>query len=337
MKSLLVSVLWPTWEWIAHPSRRWIFTSYSEALSLKHSLDRRTLLQSDWYQARWGTIVQLAADQNVKGEFYNTARGMMIATSIGGSITGKGGDRIVIDDPHHPMQAESDVQREAALEYFRRTLSTRLDDKKHGAMVVVMQRLHERDLSAFCRDLQYLHVCLPAEAETRTEIRFPRSGRVQIRDAGDLLWPARDGRAELDEQRNVLGAAAYAGQYQQQPAPAGGGLFKEEWFAGKLVDVAPVAARRTRGWDTAGTEGAGDWTCGVKIAETGGIFYVENVQRRQLGPNGVDALIRLTAEMDGRACAQREEQEGGSAGIAVVAARTKTLAGFDYAGVPDQR
>lgn len=333
-KSLLVSVLWPTWEWIAHPSRRWIFTSYSETLSLKHSLDRRTLIQSDWYQARWGTNVQLAADQNVKGEFCNTARGMMIATSIGGSITGKGGDRIVIDDPHHPMQAESDVQREAALEYFRRTLSTRLDDKKRGAMVVVMQRLHERDLSAFCRDLQYVHVCLPAEAETRTEIRFPRSGRVQIRDAGDLLWPTRDGRAELDEQRNVLGAAAYAGQYQQQPAPAGGGLFREEWFTGKVVDAAPVAARRTRGWDTAGTEGAGDWTCGVKIAETGGIFYVEDVRRQQLGPNGVDALIRLTAELDGRACAQREEQEGGSAGVAVVAARTRTLAGFDYAGVP---
>jgi hypothetical protein len=86
MKSLLVSVLWPTWEWIRHPSRRWIFTSYSEALSLKHSLDRRAVLQSDWYRARWGNIVQLAADQNIKGEFANTARGTMIATSISGSI-----------------------------------------------------------------------------------------------------------------------------------------------------------------------------------------------------------------------------------------------------------
>jgi predicted phage terminase large subunit-like protein len=334
MKSLLVSVLWPTWEWITYPSRRWIFTSYSDTLSLKHSLDRRTLLQSDWYQARWGTLVHLADAHNVKGEFSNTARGTMIATSIGGSITGKGGDRIVIDDPHHPIQAESDVQREASLEYFRRTLSTRLDDKKRGAMVVVMQRLHEGDLSAFCLDGgDYTHICLPVEAETRTEIVFPRSGQIRTREPGDLLWPARDGRAELERQKRLLGAAGYAGQYQQQPVPAGGGLFKEAWFAGRFVDAAPVAARRTRGWDTAGTEGGGDWTCGVKIAEADGIFFVEDVRRQQLGPNGVDALIRVTAEMDGQACAQREEKEGGSAGGAVIAARAKTLVGFDYAGV----
>lgn len=333
MKSLLVSVLWPTWEWITHPSRRWIFTSYSEALSQKHSLDRRTVLQSDWYQARWGTIVQLASDQNVKTEFANTARGAMVATSIAGSITGKGGDRIVIDDPHHPMQIDSDVQRDAALEYFRRTLSTRLDDRKRGAIVVVMQRLHERDLAACCLELGYVHVCLPAEAEVLTKIHFPRSKRVQIRDAGDLLWPGRDGPSELAEQRTVLGPTDYAAQYQQQPSPAGGGLFKQEWFADKFVDAAPLVARRTRGWDTAGTEGAGDWTCGVRIAEANGIFYVEDVQRQQLGPNGVDALIRVTAETDGRGCCQREEKEGGSAGAAVIAARTKTLAGFDYAGV----
>src|SRR5439155_22762572 len=94
MKSTLVSILWPTWEWIQSPSRRWIFASHAETLALKHSLDRRTVLQSDWYQHCWGDRVRLAEDQNVKGEFQNTARGVMIATSVGGSITGKGGDRI---------------------------------------------------------------------------------------------------------------------------------------------------------------------------------------------------------------------------------------------------
>jgi phage terminase large subunit-like protein len=132
----------------------------------------------------------------------------------------------------------------------------------------------------------------------------------------------RDGRAALAEQRNVLGPAGYAAQYQQEPAPASGGLFREEWFADAFVDAAPVAARRTRGWDTAGTEGAGDWTCGVKIAEAAGIFYVEDVRRQQLGPNAVDTLIRVTAELDSQECAQREEKEGGSAGVAVIAART---------------
>jgi predicted phage terminase large subunit-like protein len=332
-KSLLVSVLWPVWEWIRRPGGRWIFASYADALATKHSINRRRVLQSPWYQERWGDRVQLVSDQNEKSEFHNTRGGVMIATSTAGSITGKGGDRIIVDDLHNPLQADSDVQRETGETYFRQTLSTRLDDKKTGAIVVVMQRLHARDLSACCQTLGYTTVCLPVEATTRTEIRFPRSGRIQVRAPGDLLWPAREGRAELDALRAVLGQQAFDTQYQQDPAPVGGGLFKESWFADSFVDAAPVAACRVRGWDTAGTEGAGDWTCGVKIAEAGGLFYIEDVQRRQLGPYDVDALIRVTAELDGHTCAQREEKEGGSAGAAVIAARARTLAGFDYAGV----
>src|SRR5438046_2316824 len=129
MKSLVVSILWPTWEWIRRPGGRWLFVSYADALASKHSLDRRTIIQSDWYQSRWGDTIRLAADQNVKSEFQNTRRRVMVATSIGGSITGKGGNRIVVDDPHNPVQAESDAQRDAALGYFSRTLSTRLDNK----------------------------------------------------------------------------------------------------------------------------------------------------------------------------------------------------------------
>jgi predicted phage terminase large subunit-like protein len=273
MKSLLVSVLWPTWEWIRYPSRRWIFTSYSEALSLKHSLDRRTLLQSDWYQARWGTTVQLAADQNVKGEFANTARGTMIATSIGGSITGKGGDRIVIDDPHHPMQAESDAQREAALEYFRLTLSTRLDDRKRGAMVVIMQRLHERDLSARFQELEPVAVCLPAEAETPTQIVFPRSGRIVTRDTGDVLWPEREDRAELAQQRRLLGSAAFAAQYQQRPAPAGGLIFQRDWF--QYYDELPSGLEIAQSWDMAFKDNKdSDYVVGLVAGRRGADIYL---------------------------------------------------------------
>lgn len=273
MKSLLVSVLWPTWEWITHPSRRWIFTSYSEALSLKHSLDRRTVLQSDWYQARWGTIVQLAADQNVKGEFCNTARGMMIATSVGGSITGKGGDRIVIDDPHNPMQAESDVQREAALEYLQRTLSTRLDDKKHGAMVLIMQRLHERDLSARFQELDHIEVCLPAEAETHTQIVFPRSGRIITREKGEVLWPAREDRADLAQQQRLLGSAAFAGQYQQRPTPAGGLIFQRHWF--QYYDDLPLVEEFAQSWDMSFKDNKdSDYVVGLVAGRHGANIYL---------------------------------------------------------------
>lgn len=247
MKSLMVSVLWPVWEWIARPGERWIFTSYSDTLATKHSVDRRTVIQSSWYQRHWGHRVQLASDQNVKGEFQNTRRGVMVATSVGGSITGKGGNRIVVDDPHNTTHAESDAQRVAARTYFSRTLSTRLDDKKRGAIVVVMQRLHEEDLSALCLDSRFTHLCLPAEAETQTTILFPRSGRVATRDPGDPLWPDREGTVELAQQKRMLGSTAYAGQYQQHPAPAGGIIFQRGWW--KFYDDYPQMDQLTQSWD----------------------------------------------------------------------------------------
>lgn len=167
---------------------------------------------------------------------------------------------------------------------------------------------------------------------------------VDPRKPGEALWPAKYPLDELRRRRVGLGEYDWASLYQGRPAPPGGGLFKEEWFAGKILDVAPALMRLSRGWDTAGTEGGGDWTCGVKIGEefekkdlvlvSTGRFVVLDVVRKQLGPDGVDKLIRLTAELDGHECAQREEKEGGSAGVAVIAARTKALAGYDYAGIP---
>jgi hypothetical protein len=114
---------------------------------------------------------------------------------------------------------------------------------------LVMQRLHEHDLAAVCQELGYTHVCLPAEAEARTEHRFPRSGRIVVRERGDLLWPARDGREELDMQKRMLGSAAYAGQYQQRPAPAGGAIFQRDWF--KYYDELPPLRQLTVSWDMA--------------------------------------------------------------------------------------
>ena len=281
MKSLLVTVLWPTWEWIRHPGRRWIFASYTESLALKHSLDRRNVLQSPWYQGRWGRRVALATDQNEKGEFLNTARGHMIATSIGASILGKGGDRIVVDDPHNPTQIESDTQREAALTYYCHTLATRLDNKKQGAIIVVMQRLHERDLSALCLDLGFTHVCLPAEADDRTTIMFP-SGRQLIREPGDLLWPAREGRPELDEQKKVLGTRMFTAQYQQQPTPAGGAIFKRDWF--KFYDPMnmPQAKEYLQSWDLSfkGSESS-DFVVGLMAARVGTHIYLMDRRKGQ--------------------------------------------------------
>ena len=247
--------------------------SYSDALSLKLSLDRRTLVQSEWYQARWGHTVQLSSDQNVKGEFRNTRQGVMCATSVGGSATGKGGDRIIVDDLHNPHQADSDAQREAALRFFRETLSTRLDTPKTGAIVVVMQRLHEADLSARCLELEYRHLCLPVEADAATDIVFPVSGLVVTREPGHLLWPAREGPTELALQRRQLGSTAFDTQYQQRPAPAGGRLFKRAGF--KFYDELPPVSTWLASWDMSFKGGpSNDYVVGLQAAREGADVYL---------------------------------------------------------------
>jgi len=284
MKSILVSVLWPTWEWIGHPGGRWVFVSYADHLASKHSLDRRTVIQSDWYQARWGDRVQLAEDQNVKNEFQNTRRGVMVATSVGGSITGKGGSRIVVDDPHNPMQAESDAQRDGALSFFRNTLATRLDDKKTGAIVVVMQRLHERDLSALCRDLDFVHVCLPAEAEASTTLIAPISHTSFVRQPGDLLWPAREGRAELDAQKCLLGSDIYAAQYQQRPTPPGGAVLRREWW--QFYDDCPRFDEMIQSWDMSYKDSkTSDYVVGLAAGKNGAHIYLVDRRKGQWGFN----------------------------------------------------
>jgi hypothetical protein len=273
MESLQVSVLWPTWEWIQAPETRWLCASDSESLSTKHSLDRRTVLQSAWYQERFGDRVQLTVDQNEKTEYRNRRGGVMVAPSVGGSATGKGGNRIVVDDPHNPLQAERDAQRQQAIDFFLGTRSTRLDDKRRGAIVVVMQRLHHRDLAAVCRDHGYTVVRLPAECETPTTIVFPRSGRTVTRAVGDLLWPAREGAPEIAAQQAALGASAYAGQYQPRPSPRGGGLFKRESW--RFYAEGPVLDRRAQSWDLAFKGGdTHDCVVGLAAGQRGADVYL---------------------------------------------------------------
>ena len=248
LKSLLVSVLWPAWVWCKRPETRWVFASFSAGLSEKHNSDRRTIVTSHWYQKRWA--VRLVADQNQKAEFMNTARGHMLATSVGGSVTGKGGDFIIADDLQNPEMAESALERANVVRFFDETLSTRLDDKRHGRIVVIQQRTHQADLTGhLLAQGGWELLCLPAEFERRTIIWFPRSKRELVKEEGDLLCPEREGRAELDAAKRGLGSYGYASQYLQSPVARGGNLFKESWF-GTFRD-APKFDFVLQSWDCA--------------------------------------------------------------------------------------
>src|SRR3984957_11524752 len=250
MKSLLVSVLWPAWEWTRWPERRWLFSSYAATLSIRDSVKCRRLIESAWYRARWGHVFVLTGDQNAKMRFDNNRSGYRLSTSVGGAVTGEGGDRIICDDPHKVDEVESDTVRKAATDWWDVAMSTRVNDPKTSAMVIVMQRCHQRDLSGHLLEKgNFEHLCLPAEYEGPsrvTSIGFsdPRT------QPGELLWPERFGPTEIADLKINLGSYAAAGQIQQRPAPAGGGIFKRHWFRfwqRRGANLPPIIVRQPDG------------------------------------------------------------------------------------------
>jgi predicted phage terminase large subunit-like protein len=250
MKSLLVSVFWPCWEWTSFPARRWLFASYAQSLATRDSLKCRRLIQSPWYRECFGDCFSLTADQNQKTRFDNDKSGYRLATSVGGLGTGEGGDRIIVDDPHNVQEAESDAIRNRTLLWWDETMASRGNNPKTVAKVIVMQRVHEDDLSGHVL-LQggYEHLCLPAEFDGRRHVTAigwcdPR------KTIGDLLCEKRFGNAELDELKLRLGSRAVAGQLQQRPSPAEGAIFKAHWFENRYRTL-PKIVRVATFWDTA--------------------------------------------------------------------------------------
>ena len=167
LKSICVSVAWPAWLMGHDPAARIMAASYSRELSVRHALDFRLVLASPWYRRLFPGLC-VAPDQNEKHRLQTTARGHRIATSVGGAATGEGAGVLIVDDPHNPRQALSAAMRESALDWFDQTYSSRLDDKKRGVIVVVMQRLHERDLTGhLLAKGGWEHLCLPRPSAAR--------------------------------------------------------------------------------------------------------------------------------------------------------------------------
>ena len=229
-KSNLVSVCFPTWVWGKKPETRFIYTSYSYDLSLKHSGDRSSLIRSRWYQSRWGGEYQVRKDS---GKFItNSKRGHMIATSLRGTGTGFGGDFVIADDPHDARKVFSDTIRDSDVEAFRTKFTTRLDDKINGVIIIIMQRLHENDIAGYCLSEGggYEHLKIPVIAPEKTTIIFPKSNRKVVREEGDILHPARQSKEILDTEKNAMGTYNFSGQYQQEPSPREGGIFKRAYW-----------------------------------------------------------------------------------------------------------
>lgn len=231
-KSLLCCVFWMTWVWTTRPETRWLYSSYGENLAIRDSMKCRRIIQSPWYQSNFGDVFQLAGDQNQKTRFDNNKTGYRLATSVGGMGTGEGGDFIVVDDPLKQADAHSLPARESVKDWWDNTMSTRGNNPEKVVKVVIMQRLHEEDLTGHLLQrmkadgLHYEHLCLPARYDGNkriTSVGFsdPRKNK------GDLLWPERFTPAALGELESSMDSYAVAGQLQQKPAPDAGGIFKK--------------------------------------------------------------------------------------------------------------
>jgi predicted phage terminase large subunit-like protein len=239
LKSSFCTIAFPSWAWVQDERKKILSWSYASDLSVALSWKRRQLIESAWFQTYWGDRIKLADDQNVKSNYANTSGGEMKASSTGASMTGSGCDIMVIDDPQNPAEASSDPAREKTNEFWSGTASSRFDDKKKKSCVLVMQRLHEKDLTGYFLSEypECVHLKIPNQAPERIVYSYPRSGRVRVFEADEILQPNREGAKELEQAKRELGSYNYAAQRQQEPVPRGGGIIKQNWF--KYYDVPP--------------------------------------------------------------------------------------------------
>jgi predicted phage terminase large subunit-like protein len=303
-KSTLVSVMWPVWTWLHDPTREFLTGSHNLALAVRDALKSRRLMESNWFLANWPTQGRFAKDQNQKTRYELAEGGVRIAFGMGSGVTGEGGDFLVIDDPHPAKEGMwSQANRAAVKEAYDYELFNRLNDAAASAIVIVMQRLHEDDLTGHVLSVgeSWVHLRLPMEYEPgagcATELGFedPRA------KAGELLHPARFNPAWLAGAKERLGAWGTAGQLQQRPAPLGGGVVKLEWF--RRYDALPDTGQWQQviqAWDTASKADEllnCPWVCGTWVVTETGI-YLKDVYRQWMDyPQGKRAVLSL-AERD---------------------------------------
>ena len=287
-KSLTASVAFPAWILARDPTRRIICVSYAQDLAVKLSNQCRSVIKSPWYRDAFkGTV--LNPRKNTEIEFETTRGGFRMATSVGGVVTGRGANIIIVDDPIKPTDAYSEAVRTSTNRWVDLTLFSRLDNKVEGAIILVMQRLHEEDLAGHLLERGgWEHLSLPAIAEDdgRVPVGFDRHGQLRFyrRRTGDVLVPRLEPREKLDEMKRTLGTQGFAAQYQQQPVPADGDWISWGWFG--RFEAEPVRRREDtilQSWDTASkTDEVNDFSVCTTWLVRGEFFYLLHVHRERM-------------------------------------------------------
>lgn len=301
-KSHSASVVFPAWLLGHNPSEQIICASYGQELADKHAIDCRTLMASPFYRSIFPT--RLSPEKMAVSDFMTTERGFRMSTSKGGALTGRGANFIIVDDALKPDEAISDALRQATNEWFAHTLYTRLNDKRSGCIIIIMQRLHEDDLVGCVQQMEdwtVLRFTAIAEQDESFETETLVGLRTVGRSAGEALHPERESLELLAQLRARLGEYNFAAQYQQSPAPLGGGMIKREWFKRYSNATSPSSFDfRFQSWDTANTATElSDFSVCTTWGRKGKDFFLLNVFRKRLEYPELKRMVRTQAELFG--------------------------------------
>lgn len=330
-KSLLFSVCWNAWHWITFPEARFFYTTYRNDLSLRDANNCRTLVKSPWYQRNWGDRFRIVADQDAKYRYETDKRGSRFSTSVEGGMTGEGGDILVLDDPHNAREAESEVERQNVKDFVDRAWSSRVNNPKTSVKVVVMQRLHEDDVTAHLlrKEAGWERLILPTEYVPTTRVWF--NGKRDPRTVeGQLLWPARFGAKEVQEAKTDLADYGFAAQHQQNPTARTAGMFNTKKLREAMVKHRPTQCVAIRGWDLAATvKKDSKRTAGVLMSkDEHGAYYIEHVTLGKWTPDERNATMLARTKADGHEIMVKVEHEGGSSGEDQAVGIARLLSGY---------
>lgn len=283
LKSISASVAFPAWLLGHHPKLNVLAVSYAEGLSEKLALDCMKVIEARWYRDIF-PVTRIAQGRSARSDFATTLGGGRYSTTVGGTLTGRGGDIIIIDDPNKPEDVLSNVKRKRVLEWFGSTLLSRLNDPANSAIILIQQRVHEEDLAGFLLEQGgWEHLDLQAITEDPCAIDLGWRGQIE-RMPGHLLHPERLSHSLLEIYRKQTGSYIFAAQYQQRPAPLGGGLVRWEWF--QTYEVEPIRRagdRIVQSWDTASkADEANDWSVCTTWLVRGRSAWLLNVFRAKL-------------------------------------------------------
>lgn len=296
-KSKIVSVLFPAWCWARDPAHRIISAAHNEELAIRDAAEMRALVKSPWYNRYWK--VEMIADNDGKSNFSNTAMGFRKSHPIS-AMTGSRGNLVLVDDPHSVKSSESEVLRQGVTGNFLRSVLSRLNKPDRDSVIVVMQRLHEEDVSGIILDkpeLGFDHLCIPLFADG-VDRPATRIGWKDHRAEGENMFPARYTHQYVEQQRSALGPFAFAGQYQQRPTPATDGYFSADWFHRYKESELPKNLHYYMTSDHA-PGGKGDFNVfriwGVDVRKN--VWLVDSFRRRCL----MDQALGLIRDQNGKA------------------------------------